>query len=586
MTLPATHPDGDHAPLPTIPEAPPAPVARPSRASRLRRLRRLLPALGIVLLVLLSSGTSLQNGFAYDDVHIISENPTVKKPAGWFRYFSQPYWPGKVAASLYRPLTVIGFAAQWKLGGGSPRLFHVVNVVLYTACSLAVFWLATLLLPPIAAWLVAALFAVHPVHVEAVGNIVGQAELAAATALLSATAIYIRSRRDGRVPGVGASLAMLALYAVACLVKEHGIVLPGLIAAAELTVVRDPRPWRDRVRTLRPLALALLMVGLAYLGVRSRNVSGLVGDVPHPAFIDLSTGRRWLTMLGVVPEWVRLLVWPAHLAADYSPPHIPIRDSLDVASAVGALLLAAVFALAVALFRRAPVAAFGIFWVVVTLAPVSNFLFPTGIMLAERTLFLPSVGFLLVVGSAVPWLIDALREQRPATRWLVVAAAAMLLAAGAWRSADRQRVWKDNDAIFGSLIEDSPLNFKSHFAYGGMQFVKGDYKTGEREWRIAIALLPEFAGVYVELGNKYREAHFCEPAIEVYRKALAIEPGRAMARAGLAACLLELAQFEEARSQARRGFAYGQVPETFRYVSRVADSVIVFRRDSAARARR
>ena len=61
-------------------------------------------------------------------------------------------------------------------------------------------------------------------------------------------------------------------------------------------------------------------------------------------------------------------------------------------------------------------------------------------------------------------------------------------------------------------------------------------------------------------------------------------PGRAMARAGLAACLLELAQFEEARSQARRGFAYDAVPETFRYVSRVADSVIVFRRDSAARA--
>jgi protein O-mannosyl-transferase len=561
---------------PSTAPTPPGDDAVLSRSAPASPIWRLVPALTILLLVLASSATSLANGFAYDDRHIITDNPAVKNLANWWQLFGQPYWPAKAVASLYRPLTVLSFSLQWAAGRGSPAIFHVLNVLLYAGCCLAVLRLARLLLPLGPAWLVAAFFAVHPVHVEAVGNVVGQAELTVALCLVLATTIYVRARADGGVPGPGEVVGMLVLYAVGCLFKEQGVVLPALLAAAEMTVVRDARPWRARVASLRPFALALVMVALAYLAVRGRVVDG-VGDVPHPAFVNLPTPHRWLTMLGVVPEWARLLVWPAHLAADYSPQQIPIRTSLDLTAVLGLLLILAVIVLGVACARRAPVVTFGVLWLAVTMAPVSNFLLPTGIILAERTLFLPSLGFLLVVGAAVPWAEASLRAARPLAARLAAALVILLIIAGAWRSADRQRVWKDNDAIFGSLLRDAPLNYKSHYAYGGMLFQRGDRKMGEREWQTAIALMPTHSGIYADLGNAYREAHLCEPAVAMYRKTLELEPSRATARAGLAACLLEMADFQGARREARRGYAYGTAMQTFRYLARVADSVLVAR---------
>ncbi len=211
----------------------------------------------IALLAFLSSATSLGNGFVYDDRPIIEGNPRVHTLARWWEAFGESYWPSGWGDTNYRPLTSLSFAVQWALGDGKPGIFHAINVALYLASCVGVLILARRVLPSRAAWVVAALFAAHPVHVEATGNVVGQSELMVALCTTLAVAAYIRARVDKSERQMNwPTIALIAtLYAVAAFSKETGFLLPGLLLAAEATIVAirlepDRRTVRGRTREL------------------------------------------------------------------------------------------------------------------------------------------------------------------------------------------------------------------------------------------------------------------------------------------------------------------------------------------------
>src|SRR5688500_10663046 len=238
-----------------------------------------IAALLVAALALAAGWSSLANGFAYDDVYIL-EKAGRHSMSGWWRDFATTYWPISMGGDGYRPLTVTAFRAQWVLGDGTPLIFHAVNVALHALTSVVVFWLSTALLPFAAACLAAALYAVHPVHVEAIANSVGQSELMVALLVTLAVVVYIRGRNAAtlRWPGW---LLIGALYLTACLFKEHAIVLPALLLVAELTVVVDRAPPRQRFGRLRTPYLALGAIAIAYLAARSRVVlGGGAGFVP------------------------------------------------------------------------------------------------------------------------------------------------------------------------------------------------------------------------------------------------------------------------------------------------------------------
>src|SRR2546428_5157133 len=182
---------------------------------------RLVRTLGLVLLVLLSTGRSLANGFAFDDVLILVQNDQVHRLHPPRAYAQQSYWPPRNMGAAYRPLTIWGFAAQWALSGGSPRPFHAVSLLLYLGVVLLFHALARRILGPDPAWAAAALFAVHPVHVEATGNVVGQAELWMAGLVIAAVWVYLRGREHGALDG-RTRLALAGLLVLASAAKEQG----------------------------------------------------------------------------------------------------------------------------------------------------------------------------------------------------------------------------------------------------------------------------------------------------------------------------------------------------------------------------
>ena len=559
------------------------PMADHSRSHQsIAQRTRLWLYVGVAALAIAASITGLGNGFALDDLALIADNTRVHSLDQWWRLFTVPYWPPQFGASLYRPIVTLGYSLQWAAGHGAPWVFHLTSIVLYAVVSVLVAALALELIPPAAAFAVAALFAIHPVHVEAVANVVGQSELLAAIAALGASVIYVRARRaDTLRPGAIASIG--GLFAIACLSKEHALLLPVLLIALDIFAnERQSAPsgvrMFDRVRSMAPLVVTLAAIAFAYVAARTMVVGELLGE-KHLVPID-GIRRVWV-MLVVVPHWVRLLAWPAHLSADYSPQAIQIPPGPGPEIAVGLALLIASAAAFAALGMSGAVsngdrraARLGLAWLAITLLPVSN-LFSV-LLVAERTLLMPSVGAMIVVGAVTSAILRRSTARGGAfTRVTLVTIVTCLVVIGAGRSRDRHRVWKDDATLFATTAQDAPRSYRAQFFYGQMLFRQGKRAEGERRLRLAIALNPTSSDVSPlnYLATEYRDAGMCPQALPLYERALANDARRPDVRYGLAACLLATGHAGEARRLAQDGVRRGELKSLFLQLIARSDSI-------------
>lgn len=547
-----------------------------------------LLVVSLLLLLALSSGNGIHNGFTYDDVEVIQHNAEVHTLRHWWTLFAHSYWPRAYGGDGYRPLTMLAFAAQWVIGHGAPWAFHATNIVLYGAVTIAVFWFASLLLPTGAAWLVAALFAVHPVHVEAVASTVGQSELWVALLLVPAMAIYLRRCLTATPLTLGEAALICACYTLGLFAKEHAIVLPALIIAAEVLLGPDRRRLAQRLVGIRPLILCLTLLGALYLAARSAVKGGdISGFQPFVVFqtLDLSYANRVLTMIGVMPQWIRLLFWPARLTTEYAPPDIDIAQGPSFVQLPGLLLLVGILGLAVVLWKRrglGAIASFGITWFWITLLPTSNFVIPAGIIIAERTLFLPSLGALVVIGALAVWItqrIEAARSfaLRRNLSMLSCASVAIILLAASTRSASRTVVWHDNDRLFTQGVIDAPESYRAYYMLGARKFEAGDEKSGERIYWHALKLFPYDPYMAYNFAFQYQMRGRYEGAIRLYKWAFALDPKLrgGQGRGNLALCYANANHPDEAREQALLAMRMGGAPLwQLRRVLQYSDSLL------------
>jgi len=538
-----------------------------------QRTRTVLAWASVVALALAASLSGITNRFAFDDLHIIVEDNRTHSLAHWWQLFAQSYWPIEKGGDLYRPLTMLGFAIQWAIGNGAPLVFHIVSIALYALICAVFFAILLELLPLGAAWLGAALFAVHPVHVEAVANVVGQSELLAALFMLLALLVFLRARRSGGLPLRDTAVIVL-LYLLGCLSKEHAIVLPALLLAAEATIFATQAPFRSRLATVRLLVVALAVAGVAFIWVRIHVLgpSAAGTDESNSLLVGQPFGIRVLTMLRVMLEWIRLFFWPAHLSADYSPRAIELVTGPSSEMFASVAIIVGFTGLAWKARHRVPVASFAFLWAAVALLIPSNLFLPTGFSVAERTLFLASGGVMLGVAETVAYLMENNPPLSGTARQLAIGAVGLILFLGVLRSGFRQPVWRDNQTLFTQTVSDVPASYKAHLAYAALLFQNNRRKEAFEEVKLAHVLYPKDLDVVEYAAQEYSRVEGCRRAVVLYNYVLAEDPGHSRSRVGLASCLIALHEHAAARKTIQDGLVIGESRQALEQLMAMNDS--------------
>jgi 4-amino-4-deoxy-L-arabinose transferase-like glycosyltransferase len=530
-----------------------------------------VPPRAVLLLIAVALAAvlaGLGNDFTQDDLRLIYENGRVHGLGRWREILGSPYWPPPWNQELYRPVVSLLHAIQYALGGGEPLLFRLVSYLLYVLTAVAVLRLAGRLAPAPIALLAALLFAAHPVHVEAVALAVGQSELLVALLALVMTILYLDRRRDGGLRPVD-WLVLGALYVVASMTKEQGLLIPALLLAAELTLIDGT--IRQRIKSVAGGFGSLAVLAVAVVLVRRVVLQGqFTGVFVSEALQGQDLTHRALTLLQIIPHWARLLVWPAALQADYAPGELWTSSRLGAAEALGLAILLLALIAAWLLRRRAPAVTFGILWMGITLFPVSNLIVPTGFLLAERTLFLPSVGLAIALAGAMA-LVPA--PGSGLSRELAIAGGVLVLL-GIGRSAERQRVWRNEAFLTVRTVQDAPRSYRAQRAYGDVLFNLGHDSLALAAYGEALRLAP--AGhawrVRNDLARRYRVRGETAREVEQLRRSLEELPSQGDVRGYLISGYLLLGRYADAAREVDSAVAHGGRPDLFRRLREIADS--------------
>jgi hypothetical protein len=454
------------------------------------------------LLAAIVAAPSIRNEFVSDDQWVVAKREVLEHPPSIGAVLKEPYWPASFGGVMWRPAVMTSFAIDYQIST-SPHWFHVMNV-LWVALATALFaWLACDLAGPAVGLVTGLIFAVHPVHVEAVANVVGRAELMSAAGYAAALLCAIRAERNSRYL-IGVALA--AAFAMAS--KEIAVTLPAAVLLVYLARGSGVRAaWRPAVAAAAAIVLYFIVHG--FVGIRTFYAGGLAVGLEHLGLLE----RTW-AMVRLSVEWWRLLFFPAHLSADYSPGELTVSNGFTLGHLLGLLIGIALGVLAWRTRRTVPGIAIGLVWVVITISPVSNVLFPTEFLIAERTLFLASFGAAFVLGSA------AMAIQSPRLRYALVAIA---VAAGAIRTIVRIPSWHDDELQYQARLRDAPRSYRTLLLRGKDEFAAGRWGSGERLMLTAIDFAPELAGPRVELAQYYMKAHLWQPAIRQLQIAVALD---------------------------------------------------------------
>jgi tetratricopeptide (TPR) repeat protein len=503
----------------------------------------------------------LGNGFTFDDEPIAAENTRIRSIEGVGRAFASDWWDGTMQTSrLYRPLPIATYSADYTISrlaeaGPAPhRLpdrsavpFHVQNVIWHAATSLALFVFVFEMYGTLSLALVTgALFAVHPIHTEAVYGIVGRAELMAACFALAS---LIVARRVFRNDPHGAASPLLAavLCFLALLSKEHPIVLPAVpllwllyLSRPERRAVLGRRSYRLLLGSLGAAAVVYLVVRTAVLGSITGigAVAGKLTDLNN--VIATATGiPRWLTPVRVFGEVLRLLVFPRTLSVDYSFRQIPLVTSPDLATFGCLLALAGVPVLAFVIRDRLSAASFGILFFLLTWMLASNLVLPIGTILGERLLYLPSAGFCLAIAGG---LVAAGRRLRGPMTVLVVA----MVLLGAARTWARGSDWRNNLTLFESAALASPRSCKVQYNLANELRSAGRTSEAIAHLERALELGPNDSKIHNNLAGMLAAEGRVDDAVAHLEQAIRIDPDDADAQFNLGSLLQQSGRLDEA----------------------------------------
>lgn len=551
-------------------------TAEPERRPASRNLQLLL----VAALAFGVYANTLTNAFVNDDEHQVLMNPWIQDVGEIPTILSSSVWafvPSRTTTDYYRPVMHLVYLLDFHLFGLEAWGFHLVNALLHAANTVLVFLVGGLLLRKApdrgptspgapAEWLTgpfvaALLFATHPIHTEAVAWIASVPELTFTLFGLASLALYIRE--DARPSPRWWPPWICFVLALLC--KETAVTLPAVLAAFDLSLGRRPRNAAALGRRWLPYILTLA----AYLALRQRVLASVL---VHPDSLrNLTPVELALSAVDLFRQYVGALLWPVEL--NFWRTFEPVEALLSPAALFALGTAAAVGAGCWWAWRHDRRVVFGLALTILPLAPAFYIAALPVKPFAERYLYLPSAGFVLVVAL----LLDSLHRGRFAARprWRLALSALVIAVTVLYAGATvlRNRVWTDaftlytdsaaksagvprppislaaellarghrREAIaqFRILAQAEPTNAAFLSALGNALLVDGQNDEALSALRAAAALDPRSIETLNDLAIALRRKGLPADAIALYRQALADDPEFAEAHFNLAGALAE-----------------------------------------------
>src|SRR5215469_808996 len=476
----------------------------------------------MIALFLLAVGcylNTLVNAFVYDDELQILQNPYIKSWHYLGAIFRTTVWSFIGAAgdtNYYRPMMTLTYLVLWKIFGDSPLGYHLLNILLNALVVMCVYFVGRELLQShLAAFAAAAIFAVHPVHTEAVAWIASVPDLEATLFCLLAFYAYVK--------GPGTSWKRQAVVVIcmllALLAKEPVLMLAPLLIYYEHFVGEDRSATGFGVKVKRYLPGCLAAAG--YVVLRITLLGKLAPVLQHA---QITWPQAIYSGFALVGEYARLMSWPTRLSAFHVFHASNSLAESRVVWGLGVVVVCGVLALL--LQKRSPVASFCIVWAAITLAPVLNARWMAANVLTERYLYLPSVGICWLAGWAAKRIWDwagAKGQRRTGLRVATVTAGVALLALGTAKTWARNNVWNNDRVLYTETLKTDPDSFVMHMNLG-VSYFDTDSKASEKEFLRALELRPNSPNALNGLGCVYMEQDRYAEAAATLKRAIAEKP--------------------------------------------------------------
>lgn len=456
--------------------------------------------IGILLAaVALIYGNIVFNQFVLDDELYIARNAQVVEPS--LRGLFTP----NIVTSVFRPVTFATLALNWKMSAAHPFAYHLLNLILHAAAT----WLLYVLLQELlgtsdeaqnTAFVAALLYAVHPIHTEAVAWAVGRAEVLAAGFLFAAWILHLRAR----------PYASLACFALALLSKESAIAFFPLVLLGDYAIGK----WKPRIQYALIGSATALYLGALWKLQGGRFGQAEINMVDNPMGI-LPAHWRILNALRVAWKYVALQIYPAMLSCDYSFNQIPIyRDwRHTLPAAVAAVAVVALWIWAIRKRHVGAAIAGAIYFA--GFVTTANILMPTGTIMGERLAYLPSAGFCLLLALGWGWL----RQKQNNAAWGVLVAVVLIFSV---RTAARNRDWKDAVSLYSSSARAVPNSTKIHANLANAYLLSNQPDLADREFQTALRIDPDSPETLSSYASLEVDRKNYQVALAMMRKAMSL----------------------------------------------------------------
>jgi len=501
----------------------------------------------IILFLLLIYSNSFKASFQFDDEHVIVKNHFIKD----FKNILKFFWTPEMGSGLvketsgYRPLFLASFALNYYLGGLDVFGYHLLNFSLHALCSILVFFITIFFLRitygekelnptryQLTGLFAALIFAVHPVQTESVTYITGRSSLLTALFFMAAFWSYGQYGLTGKVHHL-----FLSSFSFVCalLVKETAITLILLLVLFNLFFSLG-RTWKRRLFSLFPfflLSVVYLMTRIYFFGSLKYSSQPI-----RPFYENILTQlRAWVHSLGT-------LVLPLNLNVDYD---FSISHSILEKEVLFSIFVLTAIVLVIwkitSSFR--PVGFFAL-WFAVNLAPTSSVI-PLEDVITDRWLYLPSVGFAVIVAFAAEWISRAkIIMNTRAVKLIFFFLCALVIELYGFSTFLRNFTWTSSWTLWEDAAAKSPNKARPHINLGLSLTEAGFYEEGIKEFTRAIELNPRHGQAYLNLGYTYAMMGKIPEAINAYEKALVLSPYiRSEGRNNLGLAYLKQGRIEE-----------------------------------------